>query len=401
MVKPSRERQKKYKARLVSLDKKPATVFLSKKSHELLMREKALSGKSYSEIIDGALLKISKIDQVLDTRNADVETALAELRVQFDQLHNTMEEHGNFTQSADCQAAGLGPFGPLTGGENQYRTVLDHSHDVIFCYDIKKGRFAYISPSMLWNWKVASEKYRALSPEEVLTDLIHPDDQEKVIEHYFAFLKDDPAAAGRSLDYRSKVGKDEYGWFSITQKVIYDENNEVTAYVGNVRDITERKRAEEKLRALIDQLEERLKEYSLRLEEKNAALKVLLDHNQEEKAEIEENIMLNIKELIMPVVDQFKNCGSKNIQKHIDVLKSNLNRITSSFSVKMTSRYLNLSHQELQVANYVMQGKTTKEVSEIMGLSNRTIDFHRANIRKKTGLANRNKSLRSHLLSLE
>jgi DNA-binding CsgD family transcriptional regulator len=48
-----------------------------------------------------------------------------------------------------------------------------------------------------------------------------------------------------------------------------------------------------------------------------------------------------------------------------------------------------------------MHGKTTKEIAELMGLAERTIDFHRAKIRKKMGLVNKKESLRTHLLSFQ
>jgi DNA-binding CsgD family transcriptional regulator len=49
----------------------------------------------------------------------------------------------------------------------------------------------------------------------------------------------------------------------------------------------------------------------------------------------------------------------------------------------------------------VKEGKTNKEVAEILLLSKNTILFHRHNIRTKLGLRNSKKNLRSHLLGLE
>jgi DNA-binding CsgD family transcriptional regulator len=52
------------------------------------------------------------------------------------------------------------------------------------------------------------------------------------------------------------------------------------------------------------------------------------------------------------------------------------------------------------VATLVKDGRTTKEVSEILSISTTTVDFHRKNIRKKLGLKMKKINLRSHLLSM-
>lgn len=45
-----------------------------------------------------------------------------------------------------------------------------------------------------------------------------------------------------------------------------------------------------------------------------------------------------------------------------------------------------LSLRELQVLELLREGKTTKEIASILNLSNRTVDIHRANLKKKLGL---------------
>jgi PAS domain S-box-containing protein len=66
-----------------------------------------------------------------------------------------------------------------------------------------------------------------------------------------------------------------------------------------------------------------------------------------------------------------------------------------------TKNYTHFTPKEIQVADLVKQGKTTKEIAEITNSSERAIEFHRNNIRKKLGLANKKTNLRSHLLGLQ
>jgi DNA-binding NarL/FixJ family response regulator len=47
-----------------------------------------------------------------------------------------------------------------------------------------------------------------------------------------------------------------------------------------------------------------------------------------------------------------------------------------------------LSRREQQVLAHVLAGKTSKEIGELIGLSARTIEFHRANIMAKLGATN-------------
>jgi DNA-binding CsgD family transcriptional regulator len=52
------------------------------------------------------------------------------------------------------------------------------------------------------------------------------------------------------------------------------------------------------------------------------------------------------------------------------------------------------------VAGLVREGKTSKEIASLINVSERGVEFHRNNIRRKLDLTNAKKNLRSYLLSL-
>ncbi len=167
-------------------------------------------------------------------------------------------------------------------------------------------------------------------------------------------------------------------------------------------EITERSQAEKKLLKLSTELEKKVKERTANLEETNTALKVLLKRREEDKIEIEEKMLVNVKELVLPFLEKLKKSRLNDSQKaYSDIMEFNLNDIISPFVKELSSKYLNLTATEIRIANVIKQGKSTKEIAEILNMSVRTVDIHRYNIRKKLGLNNKKASLVTYLSSLK
>ncbi len=168
--------------------------------------------------------------------------------------------------------------------------------------------------------------------------------------------------------------------------------------VISLLDITDRKRAEASLRKREQELD--LKTRSL--EEANTALKVLLKRREEDKAALEENILLNVKKLVLPYVEKLRGLRLDESQMaHLSIIESHLADIISPFLKTMTSQYMSLTPREIQIAGLVKDGRTTKEMTELLNISATAIDFHRKNIRMKFGIKNKKANLRSFLMSLQ
>ncbi|MDY6988489.1 MAG: LuxR C-terminal-related transcriptional regulator [Thermodesulfobacteriota bacterium] len=161
--------------------------------------------------------------------------------------------------------------------------------------------------------------------------------------------------------------------------------------------IAERKRVEAALR----KSEAAVKEQVDNLEEVNTALKVLLKRREEDKAELEEKVLSNVKGLVLPYVDALRNTRlDPKQQTYLGIIESHLNSIVSPFSAKLSAKYWGLTPREIQIAALIKEGKTSKEIAELSNVSTRAIEFHRDNIRAKLGLKNKKANLRSSLLSL-
>ncbi len=178
---------------------------------------------------------------------------------------------------------------------------------------------------------------------------------------------------------------------------VKNESGDIINIIQITRDITKRVRAEKAFEESSKELE--IKKNSL--EEVNTALRVLVERRDEDKKELEERVLMNVKELVVPLLEKVREGRLDSKQTtYMDVLESNLNDIISPFSRTLSSKHLGLTPTELRIANMIKEGRKTKEMARLMNLSPRTVESHRESIRKKMGIKNRRANLRSHLLSI-
>lgn len=190
-------------------------------------------------------------------------------------------------------------------------------------------------------------------------------------------------------------------WVNVTASPLWNAGEKQVRNISVIQDITERKRAEETLNNTLDQLEFRVQERTLELKEINTALKVLLKKGGMDKKKWEESIQSNINELVLPFLHKLKrHMNDKESISYLNILETNLSHIASPFVHQLSAAYKNLTPKEIQIAELVKQGKSSKDIAELFSLSVGTVVTHRNNIRKKMRLTSKNANLRSHLLFL-
>ena len=98
-------------------------------------------------------------------------------------------------------------------------------------------------------------------------------------------------------------------------------------------------------------------------------------------------MLFNVKELVIPYTDNLIKIKLDPHQREcLKVIKPNLNDILSPFGRALSLSALKLTSREIQIANLIKEGRTTKEIAELFHLSDRTITTQRDNIRKNSGL---------------
>jgi len=278
----------------------------------------------------------------------------------------------------------------LPRSEEYFRALIENSLDIIIVVD-KKGTITYVSPSV--------ERVLGYKPEELIGEsgfkFIMLVDLPRAIYDFGKAILTKEVIIPNSFRIRHKDGS-ELVLEGVGKNLL--NNPAVKGFVMNVRDVTKRRRAEERIKEREKELEFKTKN----LEEVNIALKVLLQRRDEDKAQLEEQVLSNLKELIEPYFEKLKMTGLNQNQKtYVSVLESNLKDIISPFSHKMSSIFLDFTPTEIQVANFLRQGKTSKEIGEIFHCTPNAVAFHRNNIRRKLRLNNKKINLKSYLLSLQ
>ena len=148
-------------------------------------------------------------------------------------------------------------------------------------------------------------------------------------------------------------------------------------------------------------LEDMVQQRTIKLEESNTAMKVLLEHRRSEQGKFEENVVSHISTLISPYVKRMQESDLDSRQTALmDVIELNLNEVTANFSGKLYSRALGLTRREMEVASLIKIGKTNQEMAVILSVSGHAVSFHRQNLRKKLGLTGQKTNLMSYLYNI-
>lgn len=188
----------------------------------------------------------------------------------------------------------------------------------------------------------------------------------------------------------------EKRWFSL--RVVPYRDHHAKRVIVTHENITPIMLAQEKLR----QQEKELQHKTEKLEETNIALKVLLEHRDRDREQLEERIVANIRELALPYLEKLGDTSLSPRQRTlVDIAVNHLGDIVSSFLNRLSTVNLLLTPQEIEVATMVRQGKSSQEIADVLGVSVATVSFHRKKLRRKLGLSKNGVNLRTCLLSLQ
>jgi len=136
----------------------------------------------------------------------------------------------------------------LQQSERRFRDVLEVSRDLVYKLNLETRTYDYVSPSAVQLLGFTPQEITAMGVREVRMRF-HPDDRKR-----FGSFPSDPSGSTAEdrmapvVEYRWLCKDGEYRWLSDDRAFVRDEDGRVLAVVGTVRDVTNRKAAEDALR---------------------------------------------------------------------------------------------------------------------------------------------------------
>jgi PAS domain S-box-containing protein len=259
---------------------------------------------------------------------------------------------------------------------------VENVPDVFWIVSGDLSQCLYVSKQYEVVWGRSTEA-RYQNPKNWI-EAVHPEDRARVEKDFY----DLAALGGFNHNYRIIHADGSVRWIRDRAFPVKDKNgSSVIRVFGTSQDIT----------AFKQQVEiEKDTQYQGIIGNKDVALKEIIGQFNREKTEVGDVVLANLKSFVLPVIDQMK--MAKTFRPDLlERLEENINNLLSPFGKKMKESHESLSARELEIANLIRLGHTTKDIVDLLNVSENTVITHRYRIRKKLKLQNIKTNLASFL----
>lgn len=148
--------------------------------------------------------------------------------------------------------------------------------------------------------------------------------------------------------------------------------------------------------------ERQLMDLTSELDNLSTTIRVLADAWGKEKAAMESRINNHINIHLMPYIEKIKSSKrKKEIQTYTQIIEDSLVNLSTSGTETKTMPSNTFTPSENKVFQFIRQGRSSKEIAEMLNVSTKTVSFHRSNIRKKLNISNKKINLTTYLYNQE
>lgn len=173
-------------------------------------------------------------EDALRQANIELDRHVRERTAELEQANRNLHQQIEERQKAE-QA--------LRESDKHFRQMTENIDDVIWLFDLRQQRMVYLSPSFK---KIAGECSQSeMNSPEIWLKSVHPLDRERV---QLAVQKQARGEQQYNEIYRVVTPEGKLRWNWLRSYEVRDQNGQVTCITGIVKDITEHKELEERLR---------------------------------------------------------------------------------------------------------------------------------------------------------
>jgi PAS domain S-box-containing protein len=234
-------------------------------------------------------------------------------------------------------------------------------------------------------------------------DFIHPDYQKLLKQR--GRVRQRRSRPSRRYELKVVTKKGEIKWVDLCADTAIFHGK--SAGIVTAVDITKSKQLKNALERLVRERTSKLEISTQRLQEeiaerkkaqetlerRNIALKELLEILEVEKSRLKRNFSANLEQLLLPSLTRLRRkCrdGSSRMDGELlDLLELDIKNLTSSFGCELSKPYPHLTPREIEICSMIKNGSSNKCIASLLGISCRTVERHRDDIRKKLSINHR------------
>jgi PAS domain S-box-containing protein len=256
---------------------------------------------------------------------------------------------------------------------HRYQLITDNIRDIVLFMRLSDGRILDVNRAALAAYGYSREELLELNIRDLRAPETRKITPKQMAEAYSQGLLFETI-------HRAKDGRR----FAVEVSSRGADIDGTRTLISVIRDITDRKTAAQQLA------------------EFEAAVKVILQSKAHSTLELEESILLRVKNMVLPYLEKLSAGKLTDIQRsHLGIMESQLKDIVKPFTSLSSVNYYQLTETEIQIAEMVKRGKTTKEIAALQQSSTRAVEFHRNNLRRKLGICNRKSNLKDILAKVQ
>jgi PAS domain S-box-containing protein len=207
-----------------------------------------------------------RAEETLKLEEAELRKKNQELNASFEQITAVEEELRSNLDELTCQGRAL------RESEERYRNVVEDQTEFISRF-LPDGTHVFVNEAYC--------RYFSKTPDEIIGTPFRPDipkeDQKRIRAHFGSLTRDNPFA---TIEHRVIMPDGTIRWHQWSDRAIFDKDGHIREYQSVGRDITDKKKVEDNLRAAYERITASEEELRIQYDKLKDREQVILESEQ-------------------------------------------------------------------------------------------------------------------------